>query len=592
MQFQDFAKTLQKIEETSGRNEMIDLVANLLKQLEKKEVAEAMYLMLGRVVPKFVAFEFNVARKLMMRALAKAFDTPLEVITSSFGKLGDLGLVGEAKSKRKSSPLKVLEVYQQLCEVASLGGADSQRGKVSGIADLIKSCDSLSVRYVIRMILGNLRLGLSDKSILDALSIASVGDKSKRKLLDRAYGARSDIGLIAEQVLTNGIESVEKMHIVPGIPVAAMLCERESSIDKIYKRGERWVVQPKYDGLRCQIHYNAKGFRQEALDDAQKHLLGKEKEKARIFSRNLENLTHMFPDVTEAVRKLGVESIILDSEAVGYDSKTGELFPFQETIQRKRKYEVKKMVKAVPVCIFAFDVLSLNGKDLSEQTLEERLKVLKEVIRKGTDQKIIEFTQSDLACDPDVFAEKFEEHVEKGIEGVVAKSPEGQYEPGKRGFDWIKFKKSAKGYLIDNVDAVVLGYYRGRGARAKFGIGAILVGVLNKKTNKFESIAKVGTGIKDEEWGVIKKRLDSIAIDKVPSNVDVAKELEPDVIVKPEVVVVVDADEITKSPNHRAGFVEGKGYSLRFPRLKEFDRKDKGPEDITTVSEIERMSKK
>lgn len=591
MKFQKFAKILQKIEETSSRNAMIDQVAKLLQSLDKKEVAEAMYLMQGRVVPRFVSLEFNVAGKLMIRALAQVFGLSGEDINNSFKRLGDLGLVAEKNSKKKRSKLSVVDVYNQLYEIASLGGKDSQQGKIDGIADLIKMADSLSCRYIVRMTLGNLRLGFSDKSVLDALSIAAVGDKSKRPLLDKAYGARSDIGFIAEEVLTKGIESLGRIEIEPGVPLASMLCERESSVEKIFERGTAWIVQPKYDGLRCQIHFDAKGFRLQAEGGRQKQLIKGEKEKVRIFSRNLESLTKMFPDVVEAVSKLGVKSIILDTEAVGYNEKTEEFYPFQETIQRRRKYEVKRLASKIPVKVFAFDILYLDGKDLSELGLKKRLEILEKVIAKGGSQDVIEFAPSDEVTSPDIFEEKLEEYIERGIEGVIAKNPESKYEPGKRGFDWIKFKKSAKGYLVDNVDAVVLGYYSGRGARAKFGIGAILVGVLNKKSNKFESIAKVGTGIKDEEWGVIKKRLDKISAKKLPTDAEVSKGLKPHVCVKPEVVVVIDADEITKSPNHRAGFSKGKGYSLRFPRLKEFDRRDREAEDITTVDEIERLYK-
>lgn len=570
---------------------MIEILARLLKSLEKDEIAETLYLMQGRVVPRFIPLEFNVARRLIMRSLAEAFLLEAETIEDSFKELGDLGLVVEKLQKSTKSSLTIKEVYQLLYDIAILGGTGSQEAKVGKIADLIKSCDSVSSKYVIRMILGNLRLGLSDKSALDALSIASVGDKSYREVLDKAYGARSDIGFIAEEIFMKGIEVLEDIKFVAGVPIASMLCERESTIKKIMERGDEWIVQPKYDGLRCQIHYDRSGFKGVSYQISQGELLECGLENARIFSRNLENLTNMFPDIVKAIEKLGIDSVILDSEAVGYDHKTKEFIPFQETIQRKRKYKIAELAKEVPIKVFAFDILYLDNKDLSELELNERLKILEKILKHGKTEDIIEFTPSRKVRSVESFEEIFEEYVALGVEGIVAKLPASLYEPGKRGFDWIKFKKSAKGHLIDNVDAVVLGYYKGRGARAKFGIGAILIGVLNKGNGNFESIAKVGTGIKDEEWGRIRKRLDDISQKKKPSIVDVAKMLQPDVWVRPEVVVVVDADEVTKSPNHKAGFSKGKGYSLRFPRLKEFDRKDKASEDVTTVKEIGDMFK-
>lgn len=590
MKFQKFAKVLEEIENTSSRIEMTDIVVRLLKSLKRSEVQEALYLMQGRVVPQFVDLEFNVARKLMMRALAKAYKLELATIEKKFSKKGDLGLVAENLNKKRNSTLDISDVYQQACDIAALEGKDSQSGKVDKIAKLIKSCDRLSCRYVIRMILGNLRLGVSDKSILDALSVIAVGDKSKRTVLDKAYGARSDIGFVAEKVLKEGISSIERISFQLGVPVASMNCERENKIEKIIDRMEEVIFQPKYDGLRCQVHYKKSGFGDKYKKDRKQNLLPKnEKDKVRIFSRNLKDLTDMFPDVIRDVSKLKAESIIFDSEAVGYDPKERKFLPFQETIQRRRKYEIKRVLKDVPIRLFVFDLLYLNGKDFSDEPFEKRLDILKGVLVKGK-KKIIHLTPSTKVKNTSDGEKVFGRYVKQGHEGIIAKDPQSKYLPGKRGFDWIKYKKSAQGFLVDTVDAVVLGYYSGRGARAKFGIGAILVGVLNKKRGKYESIAKVGTGIKDEDWKVIKRRLDDIAVSKIPRNVDVDKDLAPTVWVEPEVIVEVEADEITKSPNHKAGFEKGKGYSLRFPRLKIFDRQDKKLDDITSVSEIKKIS--
>jgi DNA ligase-1 len=590
VKFQEFAKILKKIESTSSRIEMTDIVVRLLKSLKRSEVQEALYLMQGRVVPRFVDLEFNVARRLMMRALAKAYKLELVTIEKKFSKRGDLGLIGEDLNKKRNSTLDVSDVYQQVYDIAALEGKDSQSGKVGKIVELIKSCDKLSCRYVIRMILGSLRLGVSDKSILDALSVIAVGDKSKRTVLDKVYGARSDIGYVAVKVIREGISSIEDIGFQLGVPVASMNCERENKIEKIIDRMGEAIFQPKYDGLRCQVHYKKGGFGDGYRENRKPNLLPEnKKDRVRIFSRNLKDLTDMFPDVIKDVAELKAESIIFDSEAVGYDPKKRKFLPFQETIQRRRKYEVKRVSKDVPIRLFAFDLLYLNGKDFSNEPFEKRLDTLKDVLVKG-DKKIILLTPSTKVKNTANGKKVFGRYVKQGHEGIIAKDPQSKYFPGKRGFDWIKYKKSTQGFLVDTVDAVVLGYYSGRGARAKFGIGAILVGVLNKKRDKYESIAKVGTGIKDEDWKIIKRRLDDIAVSKMPKNVDVDKDLAPTVWVDPEVIVEVEADEITKSPNHRAGFEKGKGYSLRFPRLKIFDRQDKELNDITSVREIKKMS--
>lgn len=590
MKFQVFAQTLEKIEGTSGRLDMTDILVAFLKDLSKDEIKSSMYLLQGRVVPRFIPLEFNVARKLMMRSISRAFEIDLEKVEKHFAELGDVGLVAEKLSKRKKSLLEINQVYEQLYDMSMLEGAGSQDAKMGAISRLIKDCDTLSCRYVTRMIIGNLRLGLSDKTVLDALSVIAVGDKSKRAELDRAYGVQNDIGKIAEKVLLEGIESILRLVIEPGVPVSAMLCEREETIDKINERMGVAAIQPKYDGLRAQVHFDKKGI--EGIKKASSaHTMFVEAASSQvvIFSRNLESLSHMFPEVSEAVAKLGVKSIVLDGEIIAYNENTDEFLPFQETIQRRRKHNVGQKVKDIPVRLYVYDILHLNGGDLLNNPFKERTKLLGNIIKKSQgSQKTIYMTPTLESGDVEKITEVFEEYVARGLEGIIVKSPESLYMPGKRGYDWIKYKKSSKGFVVDTIDAVVLGYYNGRGARAKFGIGAFLIGILNKKTKTFQSIAKVGTGIKDEEWIIIKNKLDENAVDKMPNNVEVSKLLSPDVWVEPQVVVEVEADEITLSSNHQAGIKDGKGYSLRFPRLKLFDRLDKTPEDITTVAEIKK----
>ncbi|MBU0975670.1 MAG: ATP-dependent DNA ligase [Patescibacteria group bacterium] len=592
MKFIQFSKILSKIEDTASRNEMIDLLVELLKSLEKGEVDEALYLVQGRVVPRFIPIEFNVARKLMMKALALAFELDLKFIQEKFSEYGDLGLVAQNQIKRNKSAVTILDVYQQLYDMAMIGGKDSQQIKMDRISELMKSCDQLSAKYVTRIILGSMRLGVSDKSILDALSILAVNDKSKRAVLDKAYGVRNDIALIAEEVISKGIQAAEKISILPGVPVASMLCERESTLGKILQRIPSPLVQPKYDGLRAQIHCDMKGIRIEAGSMSEQHqLLQNKNSNVAIYSRNLESLTDMFPDIVEDIEKLGVKSIILDGEIIAYDESTSQFLPFQETIQRRRKYNIKKKLREVPVRLYVYDVLYLNGQDFLGKSFRERNTKLREIINKRKGERLIYSTPTVTTSTVGEIENVFQKYVEEGLEGIIVKNPDSFYMPAKRGYDWIKYKKSSKGFVVDTVDAVILGYYDGRGARSKFGIGALLIGILNKNKKIFQSIAKVGTGIKDEEWIVIKKKLDSISLEKKPKNVEVSMGLFPNVWVEPKVIVEVESDEITRSPNHLAGFDGKMGYSLRFPRLKLFDRIDKTLDTITTVREIEKWYK-
>ena len=299
-------------------------------------------------------------------------------------------------------------------------------------------------------------------------------------------------------------------------------------------------------------------------------------------------MSHMFPDLTKALLELDVDDIICEGEAIGYDPNTGVFLPFQETVKRKRKHGIEAAIVEFPLKVFIFDVLYLNGKQLLDASHEQRRKKLEQLVKriKHEDVHIIEEVAITTAKDLEDY---FVATVAQGLEGLVVKRPDAVYQPGKRNFNWIKLKRKEEGHLEDTIDCVILGYYSGAGKRAAFGIGAFLVGVYNKKEDVFQTVAKVGTGLKDEEWKELKKKCDAVAVKTQPRNVECAKGLTPDVWTAPEIVCVVRADEITLSPVHAAGKTkEELGLALRFPRFMGY-RPDKGPLEATTVKEIKRL---
>lgn len=560
-------------------------MADLFKSFDKNEVSEALYMMQGRVAPKYMPIEFNFAGKMMVRSFGFAWGLDKSEINRIYGQKGDLGLVAQELWQGKDCGLDVVEIFQKLREIALISGKDSQKIKSDKVVWLLKNLNSISCKYIVRIILGKLRLGMSDKTILDALSWSIKGDKSLRPVIESAYGARSDIGVIVENALKKGEKGLKDIKIEVGTPVASKLVERERSTDAIIKRMRECIVQPKYDGLRSQIHYNKSGI--EGINSSEKLFGG---EKVKIFSRNMEDITPMFPDIVTAIQTYKVDSIVIDSETIGYNEKEDKFIPFQETIQRKRKYDVADTASRIPIIVFSFDIIYLNGEDISKESLEKRLSRLKEIIEKNKNG-IIRFSESKLIGKVNDLEEVFNKYISEGLEGIIAKKKDSTYDPGTRNFDWIKLKRSSRSNLVDTIDVVVLGYYYGRGIRAKFGIGALLVGVLDKEEQKFESIAKLGTGMKDEDWRVLKEKLEELKVDTVPNNVLVDKMLIPDVWVDPYLVLEIEADEITKSSLHIAGKKEGKqGFSLRFPRLKKI-RWKKDAEDISKVDEVDRMYK-
>ena len=325
-------------------------------------------------------------------------------------------------------------------------------------------------------------------------------------------------------------------------------------------------VQYKYDGFRVEIH--------------------KDHDKVSMFSRNLENMTHMFPELIKGtLKQVKAKSVILDTEALAYNPESEEFLPFQETTKRRRKHNISDMAKKLPLKAFVFDILFKNGESLIDKPLKDRIKILKETVK---EDDILIPSKTQTISDPKELGLMLDDAISKGLEGVVVKKIDSKYVAGGRNFNWVKLKRHSAGELHDTIDCVILGYITGRGKRAAFGAGALLVGVYDKEKDEFVSISRIGTGLTDEEWREIHKRADKIKVDHKPARVNSL--IVPSVWIAPEIVIEVLADEITRSPLHTAGKTESElGFALRFPRLVSFRGKDKSAEDATQVSEIKRL---
>ena len=589
MLFFDFAKVLQKIDSTTLRNQITVDLADLFSRLEKEEIEPACWLLLGRIMPPYEGLEFQFAEKMMARAIAEAFATPLEEVTRIYKEYGDLSRVAmEVATLAKvlvHQQHTVSEIFSKLRSLAEEGGEGSQERKVKIVVELLGSLDPLSVRYVVRIVLTKLRLGFSDMTMLDALSWAIKGDKSDRKILEDAYQNKHDIGKLALAYLTKKEEGIAHFDIELGIPIQPALCQRLRSPQEMIEKMGKVFVESKYDGTRVQIHIRqAKNGSSSKSDDW----------RVRTFTRSLEESSAMFPELEEWLAVFGAHDLILDSEAIGFDPTTGKLLAFQETIQRKRKHDVGEFSKKIPLKFFVFDILYLDGKRLLSEPLSKRKDLLHQlfgdtsittessVLMTKSFQKGVFVESSYIVTEsPDELRDYHKKQLDYGLEGAVIKQYDSVYQPGRKGWSWVKFKEEedASGKLSDTIDAVVMGYWYGKGKRNQFGIGAFLIGVMGKD-EQILTLTKVGTGLTDEQWRELKKRCELEVVDKQPTSYVVAKALVPDVWVDPKIVVEVAGDELTKSPNHSAGL------ALRFPRLVNF-RDDKKVSDITTTEELE-----
>ena len=581
MTFSALAIYFKKLEGTPSRNTMTEILAQLFRQASKDEIGKICYLLQGRVVPLYEALEFGVADKFMIRAIAQAYGVEAPRVMKEFKKTGDLGIAAENcyHVSKHYNKQHVLSIYNSLYDLAKESGIGSQEKKITLLAELLQSVDALSARYIALIPLDKLRLGFSDMTMLDSLSWMLSGDKSHREELERAYNVRPDIGYIASAVKEHGISGLSHVKARVGAPILAALCQRIPTADEMIKKmcrrpdqsvggrassteasGGEVAVEPKYDGVRCQIHF--------------KH------GEVKTFSRNLENTTAMFPELTEIAKELKANEVILDSEAIGVDPRTQKFIPFQETMTRKRKHNIEATRTSVPLKFYVFDILYKDGKDLLSEPLSARRKILEHTVRPG---KILMLSPQIITSSAVELRQYHDEQLKIGLEGAVVKKWDSPYEPGRRNFSWVKFKEEEgkTGKLTDTIDAVIMGYSRGEGKRSGFGIGMFLVGVRKKDT--FVTLTKIGTGVSDELWKDFHGQLEKIKAAKQPKEyVGVNKLFTPDVWVSPEIVVEIAGDDLTKSSTH------GAGIAVRFPRLVRI-RTDKSPGEVTTVKEIQSM---
>lgn len=553
MQFSEFAKYLQKLEGIASRNDMTVILAELFAKADAEDAKLIAYLSAGQLGPTYAAPDFGVADKMLLKALGDGSE-------KLFKEKGDMGLVAETLGKGQKN-LSIAQVYQKLLDIATVGGSGSQEKKQQLIKDLVDDLDPVSAKYAVKMILGKLRTGFSDMTVLDALSWMKVGDKSLRKTIENIYNVRADLGEVAKLVKEH--DNLKNLSIKPkiGTPILMAAAERATAAAEIWERNGACAVEYKLDGFRIQAHVT--------------------KSKIYLFSRGMEEMSDKFPEIVEGLQKQIAGEAIIEGEVIALD-KTGHFLPFQETISRKRKYDIVEMAAKLPLKMFLFDILALNGESLLHEPNEKRIASLKKIYKSGPIIELITREMADSENDIETFYQKA---IKDGTEGIIAKKLDGPYQAGGRDFNWIKYKASySKSALADTIDAVVMGYDAGQGKRTQFGIGDFLVGVYDKDSDSYKTIAKIGTGLTDEEWRRMKKSVDEIQIKSQPENYQVNKVMQVDVWAKPKIVVEIHSDEITKSPMHTSGL------ALRFPRLMSW--REKKPEDATTIKELENMFKK
>jgi len=534
----------------------MDILSNFLKDLAKED-KEILYLLLGDIYPEYDERRIGISNQLVIKAISKATGIEGDSVVKEWKKIGDLGEVaeklisGKKQATLQDQTLTTKKVLENLRKLPELEGKGTVGKKLGLITELLTSASPIEAKYLVRTLIGDLRIGILEGTIRESLASAFFErTKENSEIIQRAIDKSNDIAIVFEVAKKGKIKSLEDISLQVGKPIKAMLAQKTATIESAFKAlGKPCAVEYKYDGFRLLIHKGA--------------------DKIALFTRSLENVTNQFPEVVEYVKKyVKGDSFILDSEAVGYHKKTKEYTPFQAISQRiRRKYGIEKLQKELPVEINVFDILYYNGKSELDTPFEKRSKLLRKIV-KDTPYKIVVAKQI-ITEDGGKVTEFYDKAIKDNQEGVIFKNLKAEYKPGRRVGHMLKLKPEEKDY-----DLVITGAEYGKGKRSGW-FSSFILSCKSGGKGEYLEVGKMGTGIKE-------KSEQGVSFEELTNQIKplILEENEKRVKIKPKIVVAVTYQEIQFSPNYDSK------YALRFPRFIAL-RPDKPLSEITTIKEIQ-----
>ena len=550
MDYSKLADIYEQLEGIPSKLGKRDILARLFKESPAADLEKIVLLATGQVFPSYSEEELGVAEKMMRRTIEKATGHSEAQVTAEFKRTGDLGITAEnfVKSKKQSTlmrrKLTVDKVFEGLQKLPEAVGAGSQDRKLNLIAELVSSASPKEAKYIVRTVLGTLRIGVAEGIVRDA--IAKAFDVNAAHV-EHAWNMMPDYGHMAAIAKTKGDDGLMKVSIKIGVSLQVLLAEKAPDLKAAMDAFEHPIVEVKYDGARVQIH--------------------KDGNTIKLFTRRLDDVTRQFPDIVKMVKDhVKAETCILDCEAVGIDKRTGRPLPFQQLSQRiQRKYDIERMAEDLPVQVDVFDALYANGKSLLDERLSERRAVMEKVIKVLPGK--FQFTEHVITKDLKE-AERFYKHaLDIGEEGVMVKNLDSKYNPGRRVGYWLKVKPT-----MEPLDLVVIGAEWGTGKRANW-LSSFVLGCRDPNTGKFLQCGMMGTGLTDEQFKEMTKKLRPLVLEEHGRSVKF----------KPSVVFEVGYQEIQRSPTYDSGF------ALRFPVLLRDRSADKGPEEADTIERVRKL---
>jgi len=559
MRYATLAEAFEKLEKTAAYLEKNDVIAGILKKTPVEEMERVILLLLGKTYPAYVSKETGVGLQQLKKAVAQASGYSISEVDKLMKQVGDLGevtrqLLGKKKQVTLfAEPLTVKKVFENIKMLPEITGEGSVDRKIAAIAEILSSSTPLEAKYITRTVLGDLRIGVAEGRLRDA--IASAFDVAP-DVVEHAYMLTTDYAVVAKAAAAKREKGLKKLGLEMGHPVNPMLAQRAESLDEIMKRmGGKAAFEIKLDGIRIQAH--------------------KDGDKVTLFTRRMEDYTSMFPDLVGPLRQaLKPKRAIVDGELVAMDKKAKKPMPFQEVLKRRRKYEIKEAIEQIPVEIHLFDVLMTDGESLLDEPYTRRRAELEKMVKPVPGKVMV--VEQIVSDKPDEIKAFMDKSLAMGHEGLLAKDLKANYRAGRREFVWLKLKPT-----LETLDLVVVGGLYGKGKRAGF-FGSYILAARDEDDGRFKTVTKCGSGYTDEDLKELTKMFKKIQIEKPHEDVDI--EIDCDAYFEPKVIFEVAWEEIQISPAEK----HTGGYGLRFPRFIRI-REDRRPEEINSVQEIAEM---
>ncbi|MFX1391559.1 MAG: ATP-dependent DNA ligase [Promethearchaeota archaeon] len=580
MKFNRLSQLFLKLENTTKRLEMIDLLSSFFREIKEskkfEDLDKIVYLLQGQLAPNITQFpKMGLAEKMIIEALSVHSGVEIKRIKEVLVKKGDIGAAAElilSKNKKQKSlfdynleegsksSIEIFELYSELKKIALSEGTGSHDMKLGILRGLMRKCTPLETKYLLRIITSTLRVGVQSQTIIEGIVQAFTNLKENKEFVERAYTLYPDLGKIAKILAEKGLEDVRKIDIEYGIPIFSMLASREVYTEFTTRLGTPFVAEYKLDGERLQIH--------------------KIGDKVILFSRRLLDISNQYPDVCQVIREnINAKNIIFEGEVVAMDPFYEKMRPFQVLSQRRRKYDIEDISKEVPVCLFVFDLLKFGNDSYVDKSFLERRRKLEEIVKERDELRLVE---SVTIHTTDELLHFFNKAREEGTEGIMAKSikEDSIYQAGNRGYKWLKLKSLEGGKLKDTIDVVLVGAFYGKGRRTGV-YGTYIGAVYNPETDNYIAFTRFFSGLTDELSESLTREIEEYLSERKPKNV--ICEDTPDVWLNPEIVMEITGDEITISDKFAT-----LGYSMRFPVFLRL-RPEKAPKDITTIYEIKEL---